>query len=172
MVQKYLVKLIGWCHDGWGNPSDLKGGVEPLEALARAVSEKKCRFVRITRQEADERTKRIEVGEVLTPNKVDRELQESIADDVNESEGHNHDNSETDDLPIPTPSSPALVTAPPTHPATPVTTESSLAMVPPAVPPVHLTPPMQVRTNGPRAVEITDDLIDPSLRAGEGEYFI
>jgi hypothetical protein len=170
MVQKYLVKLIGWCHDAWGNPSNLKGGVEPLEALARAVSEKKCRFVRITRQEADERTKRIEVGEVLTPNKVDRELQESIANNVDE--GHNHDNGEMDDLPIPTPSSPALVTAPPTHPTTPITTESSLAMAPPAMPPVHLTPPMQVGTNGPRAVEITGDLIDPSLWAGKGEYFI
>ncbi|KAG1827844.1 hypothetical protein DFJ58DRAFT_738162 [Suillus subalutaceus] len=45
MVQEHLVKLVGWCHNEWGNPSNLKGGVEPLEALACTVSDKKCRFV-------------------------------------------------------------------------------------------------------------------------------
>ncbi|KAG1738871.1 uncharacterized protein EDB91DRAFT_1082582 [Suillus paluster] len=77
MVQEHLVKLIGWCHNEWGNPSNLKGRVGPLEALAQAVSDRKCKFVRITRQEADERMKRIEVGEILTPNKVDQEPEES-----------------------------------------------------------------------------------------------
>ena len=67
----HLVKLVGWCHNEWGNPSNLKGGVEPLEALAQAVSDKKCKFVQITRQDADEHMKCIEAGEILTPNKVD-----------------------------------------------------------------------------------------------------
>ncbi|KAG1822772.1 uncharacterized protein BJ212DRAFT_1296737 [Suillus subaureus] len=45
MVQEHLVKLVGWCHTEWGNPSNLKGGVEWLEALAQAVSDRKCKFV-------------------------------------------------------------------------------------------------------------------------------
>ncbi|KAG1870569.1 hypothetical protein C8R48DRAFT_539354, partial [Suillus tomentosus] len=68
MVQEHLAKLVGWCHNEWGNPSNLKGGVDALEALARAVSDEKCKVVRITRQEADERIKHIEAGEILTPN--------------------------------------------------------------------------------------------------------
>lgn len=178
MVQTYLVKLVGWCHDAWGNPSNLKGGVEPLEALARAVLEKKCRFVRITRQEADERMKRIEVGEILTPNKMDRESEESTTDDVDE--GYEPDNSavagRVDDLPIPTPSSSSLVTAPPTHPTTIPITLSSLATMPPAMSPVCPTASIRVGNGAlapaPHAGGITDDLIDPGLRAGEGEYFI
>ncbi|KAG0694416.1 hypothetical protein DFH29DRAFT_880727 [Suillus ampliporus] len=45
MVQEHLVKPVGWCHNEWGNPSNLEGRVEPLEALAQAVSDKKCKFV-------------------------------------------------------------------------------------------------------------------------------
>ena len=152
MVQTHLVKLIGWCHDSWGNPSNLKGGVEPLETLARAVLEKRCRFVRITRQEADEHMKRIEVGEALTPNKVDREFTESIMPPTAPP-------THPANTPITSPARPTVPSVPPTYPAnTPITS--------PARPTVPSPSPT------PRVSEITDNLIDPCLRDGEGEYFI
>ncbi|KAG1790145.1 hypothetical protein EV424DRAFT_1355409 [Suillus variegatus] len=40
--------------------NNLQGSVEALEALAWAVSDEKCKFIRITRQEADECMKHIE----------------------------------------------------------------------------------------------------------------
>ncbi|KAG2152686.1 uncharacterized protein EDB93DRAFT_1273625 [Suillus bovinus] len=137
MVQEHLVKLIGWCHNEWGNPSNLKGGVGPLEALAQAVSDKKCKFIRITRQEADEHMKRIEAGEVLTPNKVDQGPEESPIDDDNTYEGNDIGGSadQTDHLPLPTPSSP--------------TTPTRNNDLGPA----------------PHTSEITEDLIDPALLA-------
>ncbi|KAG1844615.1 hypothetical protein DFJ58DRAFT_852804 [Suillus subalutaceus] len=65
MVQdsEHLVKLVGWCHNEWGNPSNLKGLFE------------------ITRQQADEHMKRIEAGEILTPNKIDQEPESPVDDD-------------------------------------------------------------------------------------------
>lgn len=70
VVQQYHVKLIGWTHPEWANPSDLKGGLEALEYLAEAISTTNiCKFVRITREEVDERKRRIAAGEVMTPNR-------------------------------------------------------------------------------------------------------
>ncbi|KAH7905969.1 hypothetical protein BJ138DRAFT_1117997 [Hygrophoropsis aurantiaca] len=55
VVAQYHVKLIGWTHHNWKNPSDLKGGLELLEKAAT--------------REVDERARRIAAGEVLIPNK-------------------------------------------------------------------------------------------------------
>ncbi|KAG1886602.1 hypothetical protein F4604DRAFT_2043867 [Suillus subluteus] len=163
MVQEHLVKLIGWCHNEWGNPSNLKGGVGPLEALAQAVSNKKCKFIRITRQEADERMKRIEAGEVLTPNKVDQEPEESPIDDDDTYEGNDIGGSadQTDHLPLPTPSSPT--TPPRNNDLGPADQTDHLPL------PMPSSPTTPTRNNdlgpAPRTSEITEDLIDPALLA-------
>ncbi|KAG1798653.1 uncharacterized protein HD556DRAFT_1206501, partial [Suillus plorans] len=68
VVQEHLVKVVGWNHKDWANPSDLKGGIEALETLASAVKAKTCKFVKITASQAEERLLRIAAGEVLTPN--------------------------------------------------------------------------------------------------------
>ncbi|KAG1854027.1 hypothetical protein F4604DRAFT_1591386 [Suillus subluteus] len=166
MVQEHLVKLIGWCHNEWGNPSNLKGGVGPLEALALAVSDKKCKFIRITRQEADERMKRIEAGEVLTPNKVDQEPEESPIDDDDTYEGNDIGGSadQTDHLPLPTPSSPT--TPPRNNDLGPADQTDHLPLPTPSSP----TTPTHNNDLGPapRTSEITEDLIDPALL---GSYF-
>ncbi|KAG1859302.1 hypothetical protein F4604DRAFT_1930845 [Suillus subluteus] len=163
MVQEHLVKLIGWCHNEWGNPSNLKGGVGPLEALAQAVSDKKCKFIRITRQEADERMKRIEAGEVLTPNKVDQEPEESPIDDDDTYEGNDIGGSadQTDHLPLPTPSSPT--TPPRNNDLGPADQTDHLPLPTPSSP----TTPTRNNDLGPapRTSEITEDLIDPALLA-------
>ncbi|KAG2127738.1 hypothetical protein BD769DRAFT_1387673 [Suillus cothurnatus] len=139
MVQKHLVKLIGWCHNKWGNTSNLKGGVGPLEALAQAVSDKK--------QEADEHMKHIEVDEILTPNKVDQEPEESYVipiDDDNAYKGNSIGGSanQTDHFHIPMPSSPTI----PTHnndlgPA-PLTTPPILNISTPSLPLATPSPPL------------------------------
>ncbi|KAG2144431.1 uncharacterized protein EDB93DRAFT_1251668 [Suillus bovinus] len=163
MVQEHLVKLIGWCHNEWGNPSNLKGGVGPLEALAQAVSDKKCKFIRITRQEADEHMKRIEAGEVLTPNKVDQEPEESPIDDDDTYEGNDIGGSadQTDHLPLPTPSSPT--TPPRNNDLGPADQTDHLPLPTPSSP----TTPTRNNDLGPapRTSEITEDLIDPALLA-------
>jgi hypothetical protein len=67
VVQRYLVKLVGWNHPQWLNPSDLKGGLDALEKVVEALSKGTCRFVKITRDEVEERQRRIAAGEKLTP---------------------------------------------------------------------------------------------------------
>ncbi|KAG1843761.1 hypothetical protein F4604DRAFT_1689370 [Suillus subluteus] len=67
VVQRYLVKLVGWNHPQWVNPSDLKGGIDTLEKVAEALSKGTCRFVKITQDEVEERQRRIAAGEKLTP---------------------------------------------------------------------------------------------------------
>ncbi|KAG2032716.1 hypothetical protein BDR03DRAFT_835929, partial [Suillus americanus] len=67
VVQRYLVKLVGWNHPQWVNPSDLKGGIDALEKVAEALSKGTCRFVKITQDEVEERQRRIAAGEKLTP---------------------------------------------------------------------------------------------------------
>ncbi|KAH0836828.1 hypothetical protein J3R83DRAFT_8604 [Lanmaoa asiatica] len=71
VVQCYNVRLVGYTHDQWANPSDLKGGVDALKKLAKAVLEKKCYFVTISANEVTQCQERITNGEILTPN-VDR----------------------------------------------------------------------------------------------------
>ncbi|KAH7902770.1 hypothetical protein BJ138DRAFT_1201465 [Hygrophoropsis aurantiaca] len=69
VVNKYHVKLIGWPHDEWANPSDLKGGLPVLEKISGAITNKTCKFVRLDREEVEERKRRIIMGEILTPDR-------------------------------------------------------------------------------------------------------
>lgn len=68
LVQRYQVKLVGWNHPYWANPSDLKGGIESLENVVLAIQANTCKFVTITPQEAKEWMRRIKDGETLTPD--------------------------------------------------------------------------------------------------------
>ncbi|KAG1859682.1 hypothetical protein F4604DRAFT_1684637 [Suillus subluteus] len=47
VVRRYHVKLMGWNHPQWANPSDLKGSVEALKRLADAIKAKTYHFVEI-----------------------------------------------------------------------------------------------------------------------------
>lgn len=68
VVRRYYVKLMGWNHPQWANPSDLKGGVEALKRLADAIKAKTCRFVEISTEEVEERRRKMtDLGAVLTP---------------------------------------------------------------------------------------------------------
>ncbi|KAG2117375.1 uncharacterized protein F5147DRAFT_768750 [Suillus discolor] len=51
IVHKYHIKLVGWNHPQWANPSDLKGGIEALENVVAAIANNTCRFVEITADE-------------------------------------------------------------------------------------------------------------------------
>ncbi|KAG1883666.1 hypothetical protein F4604DRAFT_1920174 [Suillus subluteus] len=64
----YHIKLMGWNHTQWANPSDLKGGIEALEKLADAIKAKTCCFVQISAEEVEERRRKItDLGALLTP---------------------------------------------------------------------------------------------------------
>ncbi|KAH7904326.1 hypothetical protein BJ138DRAFT_1119523 [Hygrophoropsis aurantiaca] len=39
IICRYHIKLIGWAHTEWANPSDLKGGADALEKLAAAITD-------------------------------------------------------------------------------------------------------------------------------------
>ncbi|KAG1836668.1 hypothetical protein F4604DRAFT_1942991 [Suillus subluteus] len=68
VVHHYHVKLMGWNHPQWANPSDLKGGVEALKRLADAIKAKTCHFVEISAEEVEERRRKMtDLGAVLTP---------------------------------------------------------------------------------------------------------
>ncbi|KAG1848704.1 hypothetical protein DFJ58DRAFT_729739 [Suillus subalutaceus] len=64
----YHIKLIGWNHPYWANPSDLKDSIESLENVVLAIQANTCKFVTITPQEAKERMHHIKDGETLTPD--------------------------------------------------------------------------------------------------------
>ncbi|KAG1765884.1 hypothetical protein EV702DRAFT_941138, partial [Suillus placidus] len=67
IIHKYHVKLMGWNHPQWVNPSDLKGGIEALENIVSALANNTCRFVEITGAEVDECKHKIADGAVITP---------------------------------------------------------------------------------------------------------
>ncbi|KAG2051486.1 hypothetical protein BDR06DRAFT_1010431 [Suillus hirtellus] len=67
IVRKYHIKLVGWNHPQWANPSDLKGRIEALENVVAAIANNTCRFVEITADEVEECRQKIADGAVLTP---------------------------------------------------------------------------------------------------------
>ncbi|KAG1746563.1 uncharacterized protein EDB91DRAFT_1079903 [Suillus paluster] len=91
MVQAHLVKIVGWCHDHWGNPSNLKGGVDALQMLALAIDNRTCQFVRISKDEAIKCMEHIDAGEDLSLNKVDTEPYESNNDNDRDSNNNDRD---------------------------------------------------------------------------------
>ena len=71
VVRSYHVRLVGYTHTEWANPSQIKGRINVMETLAKAVLEKMCCFVKISEEEVENRHAHISNGEILTPN-VDR----------------------------------------------------------------------------------------------------
>lgn len=138
IVRKYHVKLVGWNHPQWANPSDLKGGIEALENIVSAIANHTCRFVEITAEEVEERRRKIADGAVMTP--------------------------ETEPPPSPPPSVlPSESTPPPLSALASSAPDMSVVRpsldVLPDVLESESWPPLQP------VAEITDDLIDPSLLA-------
>ncbi|KAH7904572.1 hypothetical protein BJ138DRAFT_1119291 [Hygrophoropsis aurantiaca] len=74
IVRRYHIKLVGWSHNKWANPSDLKGGAEALETLAEAVNSGSCRFVRIDKAELEDRKRCTQAGKILTPDQAEQAL--------------------------------------------------------------------------------------------------
>ncbi|KAG0704164.1 hypothetical protein DFH29DRAFT_873948 [Suillus ampliporus] len=67
LVRRHQVKLIGWTHPQWANPSDLKGGIEGLENLVNAIESGTCHFVPISSEELKDHLRCVKNGEKLTP---------------------------------------------------------------------------------------------------------
>ncbi|KAG2337038.1 hypothetical protein BDR05DRAFT_952910 [Suillus weaverae] len=67
LVHRHQVKLVGWTHLQWANPSDLKGGIEGLESLVDAIGSDMCCFVPISSEELEDHLRHVKNGEKLTP---------------------------------------------------------------------------------------------------------
>ncbi|KAG0691756.1 hypothetical protein DFH29DRAFT_1010266 [Suillus ampliporus] len=67
IVHKYHIKLVGWNHLQWANPSDLKGRIEALENIVSAITNHICRFMEIMAEEVEEHRRKIADGAMITP---------------------------------------------------------------------------------------------------------
>ncbi|KAG1848434.1 hypothetical protein F4604DRAFT_1593923 [Suillus subluteus] len=164
LVSTYFVKLVGWNHPQWANPSDLKGGIESLENVVEAIRLRHCRFVVIDQEEVKERARRIKNGETLTPEleppvPLEPPPSNTVAPPTR---AHTPPHATTADIsplsyPVPDNSQPDF-TAPDDNAASAL----SLANLPHNVQPA---PPHSDDNAEPARSSITDDLVDPELRA-------
>lgn len=51
IVMKYGIRLEGWSHPKWANPSELGSKLAPLQQLLKDLRDDTCRFVKCTPQE-------------------------------------------------------------------------------------------------------------------------
>ncbi|KAG1723102.1 hypothetical protein EDB19DRAFT_1834727 [Suillus lakei] len=159
LVSTYFVKLVGWNHPQWANPSDLKGGIESLENVVEAIRLCHCCFVVIDQEEVKEHAWRIKNGETLTP-----ELEPPPSDTVAlPTPAHTPPHATTADisrLSYPVPDVSQLdFTAPDDNAAS---APSSLVNVPHNIQPAPLHGDDDIE---PTCSSITDDMVDPELRA-------
>ncbi|KAG2097018.1 uncharacterized protein F5147DRAFT_778156 [Suillus discolor] len=144
LVHDYHIKLVGWNHPQWANPSDLKGGIESLEKVTSAIAEGTCKFVSITCEEVEEWMNCIKNGEKLTP-----ELEPPMPPDT-----------------LPSLSPPTTAT-----PSSPSPLEDENDSGPPFLENENDSGPSPFEDdNNPLPIEstrissVTDDLVDPALR--------
>ncbi|KAG1762678.1 hypothetical protein EV702DRAFT_1226362 [Suillus placidus] len=161
LVQRYHVKLVGWNHPYWANPSDLKGGIESLKNVVLAIQANTCKFVTITPQEAKERMRRIKDGETLTPDlepSLTPDPEPSLTPDPEPSLTPDLESSLTPDL------EPSLT--PDLEPSLTPDLEPSM---PPNLPTPNSTQPANIRVASSepyvRPSSFTDEMVDPALRA-------
>ncbi|KAG2117738.1 hypothetical protein DEU56DRAFT_747916 [Suillus clintonianus] len=164
LVSTYFVKLVGWNHPQWANPSDLKGGIESLENVVKAIRIHHCRFVVIDQEEVKERARCIKNGETLTPEleppvPLEPPPSNTVAPPTR---AHTPPHATTADIsllsyPVPDNSQPDF-TAPDDNAASAL----SLANLPHNVQPA---PPHSDDDTEPACSSITDDMVDPELRA-------
>ena len=48
IIQQYKVKLVGWMHTTFANPSELITSLPPLQKLLDAIKSMECKFVQLT----------------------------------------------------------------------------------------------------------------------------
>ncbi|KAG1719237.1 hypothetical protein EDB19DRAFT_1919195 [Suillus lakei] len=166
LVSTYFVKLVGWNHPQWANPSDLKGGIESLENVVEAIRLRHCRFVVIDQEEVKERARRIKNGETLTPELEPPVPLEPPPSNTVAPPTHAHTpppHATTADIsplsyPVPDNSQPDFTTPDDNAASAP----SSLANLPHNVQPA----PLHSDDNAePARSSITDDMVDPELHA-------
>ncbi|KAH7908746.1 hypothetical protein BJ138DRAFT_1012143 [Hygrophoropsis aurantiaca] len=169
VVRRYHVKLVGWTHPDWNNPSELRGGAVPLETLARAVANGTCKFIKITAEEVAERTRRMSYGEILTPPNEPPVVPDPNMDVVQtatalSNQGHfssaTSSNLASATFPPPLPSNTQLWRFSADRSESPPPWASSFDSHPPAIP--APSPPL---FNDEHSVNpTTDEMVDPVLR--------
>jgi len=69
IVQRYKVKLVGWTHPTFANPSELSTSLPPLQILLDAIKSGQCKFVRLTpeeyNKEDDEYHEKLRNGDII-----------------------------------------------------------------------------------------------------------
>ena len=69
IVQWYKVKLVGWTHLTFANPSELSTSLPPLQILLDAIKSGQCKFVQLTpkeyKKEDDEYHEKLKNGDII-----------------------------------------------------------------------------------------------------------
>ena len=68
IIQWYKVKLVGWTHPTFGNPSELSTSLPPLQILLDAIKSRQCKFVQLTSEEYKEDNeyhKKLKNGDII-----------------------------------------------------------------------------------------------------------
>ncbi|KAG1750033.1 uncharacterized protein EDB91DRAFT_1078960 [Suillus paluster] len=147
VVQKFLVKVVGWTHSDWANPNAVEGKI--------------CKFVTITQEEANEHLKCIAAGETLMPN-MDKDT--SLSRDINVEPSKAPPQTPVQQ----TPTTSALTTATSSHTTAAATSLPTNANV------ITSTSSKSTATssalpNNTSLTQISDSQIDPSLLNNGGE---
>ena len=76
IVQRYKVKLVGWTHPTFANPSELSTSLPPLQKLLDAIKSMECKFVRLTpeqyKKEDDEYHEKLNNGKIILRERMTR----------------------------------------------------------------------------------------------------
>lgn len=76
IVQRYKVKLVGWTHSKFVNPSELSTSLPPLQVLLDAIKSGECKFIKLTadevRDEDDLYREKIRNGEIILKERATR----------------------------------------------------------------------------------------------------
>src|ERR1700690_215954 len=76
VVQRYGIKLVGWTHPSFINPSEMSTSLPPLQALLDAIESGSCEFVRLTpdqkKEENGKYREKIRPGEIIVPERATR----------------------------------------------------------------------------------------------------
>ncbi|KLO07569.1 hypothetical protein SCHPADRAFT_945183 [Schizopora paradoxa] len=109
IVMKYGIRLEGWSHKKWANPSELGSQLGPLQTLLKDLRKDKCRFVKCTPQELQDLQEKyekdiadgkIEVKERKTRCDAGQKRKQMDEDEDEDSDGAD-DGSDDDEQPPP-----------------------------------------------------------------------
>lgn len=76
IVERYSVKLVGWTHPTFANPSELSTSLPPLQILLDAIKSGECKFIELTPEQRKEEERlyqdKVRTGEIVLKPRATR----------------------------------------------------------------------------------------------------